>query len=52
MESKVCFCGQTVWYADRYCVGCGRPVSWKPPVPTKEAEKILASSKVKEGKKK
>ena len=52
MLSKPCICGQTLWDGDRYCVGCGRPVSWKQPVLTKEAEKILTATKVKDTKKK
>ena len=44
MQSKPCVCGQTLWSGDRYCVGCGRPVSWT--TPSSKKEKILDSSKI------
>lgn len=28
MVSKNCVCGQKVWDGDRYCIGCGRPITW------------------------
>jgi hypothetical protein len=44
MQSKPCICGQTLWHGDRYCIGCGRPVSWQPSKSSKEAAKILKPS--------
>jgi hypothetical protein len=45
MQSKTCVCGQHLWFGDRYCIGCGRRISWEPPKPTKEAGKILQTPK-------
>jgi hypothetical protein len=50
MMSKNCSCGQLLWDGDRYCIGCGRPVSWQLPTPSKEAVKILTPTTKKKNK--
>ena len=41
MISKNCVCGQLLWCGDRYCVACGRRVTWDNPQPKEETKKIV-----------
>ena len=50
MRSKNCTCGQLLWDGDRYCIGCGRPVSWDFSKPSTEAAKILQTKSPKKNK--